>query len=44
LIDEVEEYEVECIVGERVAGRGRNRGTQYLIKWKGWPVEHNEWV
>lgn len=39
LEDELEEWEVEDIVGSR-----RDRGRQeYLVKWKDWPVEYNSW-
>jgi transposase InsO family protein len=33
-------YEVETLIGKR----RRNRQIQYLVKWKGWPSEYNEWV
>ena len=43
-LDDVEEpsdqYEVEAILKKR----GNKHQVQYLIKWKGWPVEYNEWV
>ena len=35
-----EEWEVESIQGQRV----RKRQQQYLVKWKGWPAEYNQWV
>jgi transposase InsO family protein len=33
-------YEVEALVGKRK----KNRQIQYLVKWKGWPSQYNEWV
>ena len=33
-------WEVEAIVGERRMGRGKS----YLIKWRGYPSEENEWA
>jgi Chromo (CHRromatin Organisation MOdifier) domain len=38
--DQEDRYEVEEIRGSK----GRNRILQYLVKWKGWPEEYNEWV
>jgi transposase InsO family protein len=33
-------YEVEALVEKRKKGKQ----IQYLVKWKGWPKEYNEWV
>jgi hypothetical protein len=40
LNDPEEEWEVEAIKEER----SRKGETSYLVKWKGWPAEYNEWV
>lgn len=42
LIDGQEEQEIEAILDVR--RKGRQRGLQYLIKWKGFPSSENEWV
>ena len=40
LLDDEEEYEVE-----EVLRKERRRGAMwYLVKWKGWPEEYNEWL
>jgi hypothetical protein len=35
-----EEWEIECIVGERTRGSGK----QYLVKWRGWANEDMQWL
>jgi len=37
---EPEEWEVETIVDRR----GKGKKVQYLVRWKGWPKEYDEWV
>ena len=40
LEDEPDEWEVEDIVGDK-----RHKGQAYfLVKWKGWPAEYNQWL
>ena len=41
-----EEYEVEAILNKRTVrkDRGRKEEVQYLIKWKGWNNEFNQWL
>ena len=39
LIDDIEEYEVEAILAERI----RRGVTEYLVKWKGYTTENNTW-
>ena len=39
LIDNQEEYEVESILDKRI----RNRRTEYLIKWLGYPIHEASW-
>jgi len=40
LINEEEEYEVEEVWKHRTRGQG----TQYLVHWKGYGDEHNQWI
>ena len=40
LIDDIEEYEVEAILAERIR---RGIITEYLVKWKGYTTENNTW-
>jgi len=40
IINEEEEYEVEEVRKHRKQGRG----TQYLVHWKGYGDEHNQWI
>ncbi len=40
LEDEEEEWEIETIIDHRT----RNGATQYLVRWKGWPKEYDEWI
>ena len=38
--DQEDEYEVEAILDERAGKRGSK---EYLIKWRGWPIEDATW-
>ena len=40
IINEEEEYEVEEVRKHRKYGRG----TQYLVYWKGYRDEHDQWI
>ena len=40
LINDKEDYEIETILDFKV----RYRKPQYLVKWKNWPNEYNEWL
>ena len=40
---ELEEGDEEWEVEDILAKRRRNREDQYLVKWKGWPAEYNQW-
>ena len=40
IINEEEEYEVEEVRKHRKCGRG----TQYLVHWKGYGDEHDQWI
>ena len=40
LEDESDEWEVEDIVGDQ----RYKRQSYFLVKWKGWPSEYNQWV
>ena len=37
------EYEVNRILDRQVIWKGHGSSTQYLIQWKGWGPEHNQW-
>ena len=39
IVGDVQEFEVEEITGARLRGRG----LQFLVKWKGYPVEESTW-
>ena len=40
LVEDEEQYEVE-----EVLSKTKRKGEiQYLVKWKGWPTEYNQWV
>ncbi|KAI5293735.1 hypothetical protein KEM55_006933 [Ascosphaera atra] len=36
-------YEIDHIVARRVRKARGKKKIQYLVKWLGWPEEHNEW-
>jgi len=40
IINEEKEYKVEEVRKHRKCGRG----TQYLVHWKGYRDEHNQWI
>jgi len=40
IINEEEEYEMEEVRKHRKCGRG----TQYLVHWKGYGDEHDQWI
>ena len=39
-LEDEEEYEVEEVYDKKVI-EGENH---FLVKWKGWPSEYNQWV
>jgi transposase InsO family protein len=39
-IDDHDEYEIEEVLDKTSKGRH----THYLVKWKGWPSEYNQWL
>ena len=39
-VDGEEEFEVEEVLGSRMY----RRKLQYLVKWQGYGIEHNEWI
>lgn len=42
--DGVEVYEVEAILKKRIRRRRKSIKRQYLVKWKGYPAEDNQWI
>jgi hypothetical protein len=44
MVDGEEQWEVEQIQDARVTGPGGKEKTQYLVKYKGWGPEHNQWL
>jgi hypothetical protein len=39
-----EEYEIESIVRSDMRGRGRNKRKHYLVRWKGYGPEMDQWL
>jgi hypothetical protein len=39
-----EEYEIDSIVRTDMRGRGRNRRKHYLVRWKGYGPESDQWI
>ena len=37
-------WEIESVLKRREVGRGRKRRVGYLIRWKGWSEDHDQWV
>jgi hypothetical protein len=44
VVDGVEEFEVESILDHRKVKSGRSFRDEYLVRWTGYGVEHDEWV
>jgi hypothetical protein len=44
IVDGQEEYEVEHIYSHRDVKKGKSVRREYLVRWKGYGVEHNEYV
>jgi hypothetical protein len=42
--DGAEEWELDSLVKKRLLGRGSNRTTQYLARWKGYGPEWDQWL
>ena len=43
-VDGETEYEVEKIYNHRIVKRGKSSRTEYLVRWKGYGVEYDEYV
>ena len=44
VVGEELEYEVEKILDSRIRRTGRSSSTEFLIAWKGYGPEHNQWI
>jgi len=43
-VDGVDEYEVEKVIDHRKVKSGRSYRDEYLVRWSGYGVEHDEWI
>lgn len=39
-----EHYTVQAFLDSRYKGRGRGRRLEYLVRWLGYPPDHDEWI
>jgi hypothetical protein len=37
-------WTIESVIRREMRGRGRNRRVHYLVRWKGYGPEHDEWI
>jgi hypothetical protein len=44
IVDGQEEYEVDSIISHRDIKKGRSTRREYLIRWKGYGIEHDEYI
>ena len=44
IVDGEEEYEVDSIINHRDIKRGKSTRREYLVRWKGYGIEHDEFI
>lgn len=42
--DDFESFEVERVINKRIINKGRGVSTQYLVRWKGYGPQYDQWI